>query len=219
MHPPLDAPRLRTALDELAARDPDLARALDRVGYPVPRTRPAGFATLLRIIVAQQLSTKAAAAIWARLENATAGPPTPEGFLGLSDQALRAVGFSLRKVAHGRALARAVRMGELDLERLHELEDAAVVATIAGLKGFGRWSAEIYLLFSLGRADVFPADDLALQVAYGRLRGWPERPKAKELRLLIEPWAPWRGAAAVFLWHFYGAATLDQTTAETVRTS
>jgi DNA-3-methyladenine glycosylase II len=210
MHPPLDAPRLRAALDALALRDADLAGALVRVGYPAPRTRPAGFATLLRIIVAQQLSTRAAAAIWARLEAATAGPPTPDRFLALSDEALRAVGFSLRKVEHGRALAQGVVEGALDLEAWHATPDEAVITTIAGLKGFGRWSADIYLLFSLGRADVFPADDLALQVAYARLKRLPERPKAKALRALTESWSPWRGAAAVFLWHYYGAATLDE---------
>ena len=89
------------------------------------------------------------------------------------------------------------------------IEEEAAIATLVALRGFGRWSAEIYLLFALGRADVFPADDLAIQIAYQRLKRLDMRPSAKSLRGLTEPWRPYRGAAAVFLWHYYGAVTLD----------
>lgn len=206
---PLDAIRLKAALDRLAERDPDIAAAMPRIGYPAPRIRDPGFAALLNIVVAQQISTKAAAAIWGRLQ-AAAGPVlSADSLLALTDADFRAVGFSVRKVDYVRDLARAVAEGRLDLEALATCEEAELVARIAALRGFGRWSAEIYGLFALGRVDIFPADDLALQVAAMRLKRLPARPNAKALRDLAEAWRPLRGAAAVFLWHYYGAATLD----------
>lgn len=210
MAEPLDAPGLARALDALCAADPDIARARARIGDPVPRLRAPGFATLLRIVTAQQLSTRAAAAIWGRLEARLGGSVTPAGFLGLGEGELRAIGFSLRKAVYGRELAGLVTTGALPLDELERLDDEAVVARLAALRGFGRWSAEIYCLFALGRGDCLPADDLALQVAAMRLKRLPARPAAKALRALAEPWRPWRGAAAVFLWHYYGSATLDE---------
>jgi DNA-3-methyladenine glycosylase II len=205
----IDEPGLHAALEALAAADPDVGRALERIGHPQPRVREPGFATLLRIVAAQQLSTKAAAAIWSRLETALGGSVTTAGFLALEADRLRGVGFSLRKAEYGRALARLIEDGALDLVAVAAHEDEAAIQAISKLKGFGRWSAEIYLLFALGRADVFPADDLALQVAFQRLKGLAGRPSGKELRSLVTPWSPWRGAGAIFLWHYYGAATLD----------
>jgi DNA-3-methyladenine glycosylase II len=206
---PLDEGRLGAALDGLCAVDPDIALARDRIGDPPPRVRVAGFATLLRIVTAQQLSTRSAAAIWGRLEQRLGGRVSPEGFLGLAEPDLRGIGFSLRKAEYGRELACAVIDGGLPLDGLAELDDEAVIARIAALRGFGRWSGEIYCLFALGRVDCLPADDLALQVAAMRLKRLPARPSGKALRGLAEPWRPWRGAAAVFLWHYYGRATLD----------
>lgn len=204
----LDRARLEAALAALAARDADVARALDRLGPPEPRVRSPGFATLLRIVVAQQLSTRAAAAIWARLER-TLGPDCPPAaFLAAPEATLRAAGLSARKIAYGRGLARAVLDGRLPVAALVHLEDAEVVARITQLAGFGRWSAEIYLLFALGRVDAFPADDLGLQAGFQRLKGLAERPTARRLRALVEPWAPWRGAGALLLWKVHGAATL-----------
>ncbi len=205
----LDAARLRVMLDELATSDPDLRAAIARIGYPAPRQRDPGFATLLRIILAQQVSTASAAAIWRKLETALGREPTPESFLTLDDPALRACGFSARKAEYARGLCAAIAAGALDVEGLARIEEEAAMASLVALRGFGRWSAEIYLLFALGRADVFPADDLAIQIAYQRLKRLDMRPSAKALRGLTEPWRPYRGAAAVFLWHFYGAATLD----------
>ena len=206
---PLDADRLRAMLDTLAAGDPDLRRALARVGYPASRQRDPGFATLLRIILAQQVSTASAAAIWRKLEAALQGEVTPARLLALDDVALRAAGFSARKAQYARGLCAGVTTGALDIAGLALLEEEAAIGTLVALRGFGRWSAEIYLLFALGRADVFPADDLAIQIAIQRLRGLPARPGGKLARELAEPWRPYRGAAAVFLWHYYGAATLD----------
>lgn len=209
----LEAPRLKAALDALAVGDPELAAALARIGYPEPRVREPGFATLLRVIVAQQVSTASAAAIWRRLEAALGGAVAPGPFLALGEAGLRACGFSGPKIRYGQGLAAAVLDGSLPLAALATMAEEEAVATLTALKGLGRWSAEIYLLFALGRADAFPADDLALQVAYQRLKALPARPKGKALRALVEPWRPFRGAGAVFLWHYYGAATLDETTA------
>ena len=207
---PLDADRLRALLDILAAGDPDLRHALARVGYPASRQRDPGFATLLRIILAQQVSTASAAAIWRKLEAALQGEITPARLLALDDAALRAAGFSARKVEYARGLCAGMTRGTLDIAGLALLEEEAAIGTLVALRGLGRWSAEIYLLFALGRADVFPADDLAIQIAIQRLRGLPARPSGKLARELAEPWRPYRGAAAVFLWHYYGAATLDE---------
>jgi DNA-3-methyladenine glycosylase II len=207
---PLDEARLGVALTALAALDADIGEAVLRIGHPVPRVRDPGFTTLLRIITAQQLSTKAAAAIWGRLEQTLGGMVTADAFLGLSDEDLRRIGFSVRKAIYGRDLARAIDDGRLPVADLHAMEDEEVIARITALKGFGRWSAEIYLLFALGRIDCFPADDLALQVGAQRLKRLEEWPNGKALRLLAECWQPYRGAAAVFLWHYYGAATLDE---------
>ncbi|MGD9508356.1 MAG: DNA-3-methyladenine glycosylase [Geminicoccaceae bacterium] len=196
-------------LDALAAIDADLAQALARVGYPAPRRRDPGFATLLRIILAQQVSTASAAAIWRKLEAALGGEVGPERFLTLDDAALRAAGFSAPKAAYARGLCRAIADGSLDPDALALLDQEAAIEALVRLRGFGRWSAEIYLLFALGHADVLPADDLAIQVACQRVKRLDARPSAKALRALSEPWRPYRGAAAVFLWHYYGAATLD----------
>ncbi len=205
----LDGPTLGRAIDRLAAIDADIAAALERIGYPIPRLREPGFATLLRIMVAQQVSTRAAAAIWGRLELACAPTVSAERFLALDDVALRAVGLSGRKIEYGRGLAAAVAGKALDLEGLAELSEEAAVAAISALRGFGRWSAEIYLLFALGRTDSFPGDDLAVQIGMQRLKGLTERPDRRRMDALAEPWRPYRGCAALFLWHYYGAATLD----------
>jgi DNA-3-methyladenine glycosylase II len=206
---PLSESVLRAGIARLAEIDADVARALARVGYPRPRQRAAGFATLLQIMVAQQLSTRSAAAIWARVEQACQPLVTAESFLAIDEGAFKTIGFSRQKMAHGRALAGAVAAGALDLEVLATLPEADAVAAISALRGFGRWSAEIYLLFALGRADIFPADDLGLQVGMQRLKALDARPKRKAMEALAEPWRPLRGCGAIFLWHYYGSATLD----------
>jgi DNA-3-methyladenine glycosylase II len=200
---------LAHGVDRLARVDQDIARALARVGYPAPRQRPAGFATLLRIMVAQQLSTKSAAAIWGRVEAACGPTVTAEGFLALDEGAFRVIGFSRRKMEYGRSLAKAVASGALDLDSLGHVPEEEAIAALVGLRGFGRWSAEVYLLFALGRADVLPGDDLGLQVGMQRLKGLAARPTRTIMDQLAEPWRPWRGCGAIFLRHFYGATALE----------
>lgn len=195
------------ALDTLAARDADIARTLAEVGYPEPRVRTPGFATLLDIIVGQQVSVQSAAAIRARLKEA-ADPLTPDSFLALDDAALRRVGFSRRKVEYGRLLAQDILEGRFDPEGLPALDDEAILAEIVARKGLGRWSAEIYMLFALGREDVWPADDLAVQVAVQKLKRLDERPNRAVMDAVAETWRPHRGAAALLMWHIYRKAAL-----------
>lgn len=200
--------RLKKALDEIAAGDKDVARALRRLGYPQPRRRPAGFATFLETIVSQQLSAKVAATITGRVK-ALLPEMTPEALLALPEGALREAGLSGRKVEYAEGLARAIVAGKFAPEAFGALEDEAVIESIVALRGFGRWSAEIYLMFSLGRPDVFPADDLALQVALQRLKKLRTRPTAAVARTLVAHWAPWRSAGSLFLWHYHHGMPLE----------
>ena len=206
---PLTGPVLARAIDRLAAVDRDVEAAVTRIGYPIPRLRPPGFATLLRIMVSQQVSTRSAAAIWGRLAAACGEGTTPDSYLKLDEAALRTVGLSGRKIEYGRGLALAIQDGSLDLDRLDRLPDDDAIAELCSLRGFGRWSAEIYLLFAHSRADSWPADDLAVQIGMQRLKDLDERPDRKTMDRLAEGWRPLRGCGAILLWHVYGAATLD----------
>lgn len=185
----------------LAAIEPRFALALERTGVLPLRRRPDGFATLFGAIVSQQVSTAAAAAIWARLE--AIGAHEPVGLLALEDAALRAAGLSRQKVAYGRAIAEA----GIDFASLRGLPDAEVVAALTRIRGIGVWTAEIYAMFSLGRADVFAPGDLALQEAAARLFDLPERPRERALRRMAEAWSPWRAVAARLLWAYYRVET------------
>jgi len=198
----MDQRYITRALNALAKRDEDLRAALSAYGKPLPRIRPEGFETFVNTVVAQQISTHAAKAIMGRVRERLPRL-TPRTLLKVSDEDLRAAGLSFRKIEYLRGLAEAELSGRLGIKHLGELNDEEAIERIVQLRGFGRWSAEIYLMFSLGRRDIFPADDLALQVALGRLKGLEKRPTAKEARVLTEPWAPYRSAASLFLWHYY----------------
>ena len=184
---------IRDALDEVATRDADLAAALQEVGYPEPRNRAPGFAALINIIIGQQVSTHAAAAIRARLE-AALDPLTPD------------VGFSARKVEYGRGLAQAIVDGTLKTERLAGLDDDEVAKTLTSIRGLGQWSADIYMLFALDRADAWPLGDLAIQVAVQKLKRMRKRPDPKRMTSVAKGWRPYRGVVALFLWHYYKGA-------------
>jgi len=196
----------RAALDALIASDPDLAGIEARAG-PLPwRTRAPGFAGLLQAIVAQQISNQAAAAIWGRLR-IVEGALEPAGLLALSEEALRGAGLSRPKVAHARALATAFLDSTLDPVAIAAMDDETAVATIASVRGMGRWTAEVYLLFALGRSDVFPAGDIALAASAAHLKGLEKRPGPTELRLLADAWRPTRALAARLLWHHWRHVT------------
>ena len=193
---------LKPALEFLAARDPDVARAFETCGLPPVRRAPKGFPGLLRIIVGQQVSAQAARAINDRLAAAVT-PMTPRAFLGLDDKALRTIGFSRPKMAYARALAEDVIAKRIDFRFVAKADDAAAMAHLIQAKGIGRWSAEVYLLFALRRPDIWPVDDLAVRVAAQRLKGLPERPDRALMEALGEAWRPYRSAAARLLWHAY----------------
>lgn len=181
----------------LAAREPRFAHALMLTG-PLPlRRREDGFRALLSAIVSQQVSVASANAIWARLE--AAGLCDPVVMAGASDEALRAAGLSRQKARYGQALARA----GIDFAALREAPDAEVVAVLTAVPGIGRWTAEIYAMFALGRADVFAPADLALQEAARMLFALEARPQEKALRAMAEAWSPWRAVAARLLWAYY----------------
>jgi DNA-3-methyladenine glycosylase II len=194
-------------VEELARREPAFAKVIELHGVPEPRVSKRGAETLLRTIVGQQVSVAAARSMWAKLEAAFGSPPDLNLLLAASDEDLRAAGMSRQKSGYIRSLANLVISGELDLESLPE-DDEEAIALLTKIKGIGRWSAEIYLLFAEGRGDVFPAGDLAVLIEIGRLLELAERPTEKQLRELAEAWRPHRGAAAVLAWHSYNSAVL-----------
>jgi DNA-3-methyladenine glycosylase II len=203
----ITAEQLNASIDELCRIEPGFAAVRERSGYPEPRLRERGYATLVRTIVGQQVSVKAAASMYAKLD-LLIGATDPKDIAGASDEILREAGMSRQKAGYLRSLAELVLSGELDLESL-PADDEEAIAQLTKIKGVGRWSAEIYLLFAEGRTDVWPAGDLAVQIAVGQILGHAERPSEKAIRELAEAWRPHRGAAAIFAWHHYnGDATL-----------
>ncbi len=184
----------------LAASQPRFAHALGQIG-PLPlRRQPDGFAALLDAITGQQVSVASADAIWKRL--LAAGLTDRAAMAAASDEDLRAAGLSRQKARYGRALAQS----DIDFDALREMHDAQVVQTLTAVPGIGLWTAEIYAMFALGRADVFAPGDLALQEAARVLFDLAERPKERELRAMSVEWSPWRSVAARILWAYYRVA-------------
>ena len=198
---------MTVAVDELARREQAFAKVLEQHGRPEPRVSDPGATTLLRTIVGQQVSVAAARSMWNKLEAAFGSPPDLAALLKATDEELRAAGMSRQKAGYIRSLAELVLTGELDLDSL-PADDEEAIALLTRIKGIGRWSAEIYLLFAEGRADVWPAGDLAVQIEIGRLLGFDDKPTEKALRELAEGWRPYRGAAAVLAWHSYNSSVL-----------
>lgn len=201
--------QLARELQQAALLDPGLQRLIDALGCPEPRVREPGFATLLSIIVSQQLSTGVAAAIWRRLEKLCRGPVTHRRILGRDDAQLRQCGLSRQKVEYIRGLARMIADRDLDLDAVRGLGAEAAIAELLRVRGIGRWSAEIYAMFALGHRDIFPAGDLALQVAVQRYASLGARPNAGATAALAEKWSPHRSSVALLMWKYYGATTLD----------
>ena len=202
------APRIRTRaqIDQAAAHlsgaCPHMALMVDELKTPIPtRLRRGGFDTLLRSIVSQQVSVASAAAIWGRLK-AAIDPLTPQNFLRKRAATLRRLGLSRQKARYGRALSEALVTGALELKRLPRMADEEAMEHLTQVPGIGQWTAEIYLMFSLGRPDVFPSGDLALQNTYRHVAGLGERPSAKEFTVIAERWSPYRAVAARILWTY-----------------
>lgn len=184
----------------LSQRDPVMARLLANAG-PLPlRLRPDGFGTLLDAILGQQVSTASARALWARME--AAGMTEAATVAMASEEELRALGLSRQKARYALCLAKA----GIDYDALRAAPDAEVMATLTAIPGIGRWTAEVYTMFALGRADVFAPGDLALQEAARLAYGLEARPAAKALSALAESWSPWRAVAARALWAYYAQA-------------
>ncbi len=198
----LSAAGFKLALEWLVARDADLASVHTRYGPPPMWDRPTGFATLVHIILEQQVSLASARAAYDRLLD-LASPLTPERFLTLDGRTLRQIGFSRQKTAYCRILAQEIVAGELDLRRLEGLPDSAVRAELTRIKGIGPWTAEIYLLMALLRPDAWPSGDLALATAVQEVKHLKIRPDGEILEALGEPWRPFRAVAARLLWHYY----------------
>lgn len=197
-----DQTTFQTALEELSRIDPDLGRIIREYGPPPMWQREQGFATLLRIILEQQVSLASARAVFEKLSQALT-PFSPQNFLKFSDDELKSCGFSRQKTAYGRYLAQAIVEGSLDLAELSELADETVKARLMKIKGIGHWTADIYLLMALGRPDIWPAGDLALIKAVHQLKGFSAKPPADKLARISQIWKPWRAVAARLLWHFY----------------
>lgn len=198
---------LSDSLNALAAREKAFARVLDVHGHPEPRISEPGVETLLRTIVGRQVSVAAARSMWNKLTAKFGQPVDLQKLLDASDEEMREAGMSRQKAGYLRSLAGLVLSGELDLAHLPE-DDEEAIAELIKIKGIGRWSAEIYLLFAEGRHDVWPAGDLAVQIEIGKLMGLEGKPTEKQLRELAEKWRPHRGAAAVLAWHSYNAPPL-----------
>jgi DNA-3-methyladenine glycosylase II len=186
----------------LTAQDADLAAVVHRWGPPPLWAREPGFPTLIHIILEQQVSLASARAAFDRLL-ALATPLTPTRFLELDDATLRTVGFSRQKTGYSRHLAQAIVTGEFDIDGLGTLPDDAARTALVARKGIGPWTADIYLLMCLGRPDVWPVGDLALQVAMQSIKGLAQRPTVVEMEKIGEAWRPWRAVAARLLWHHY----------------
>jgi DNA-3-methyladenine glycosylase II len=203
----LTAEKLRDDLDALASREPQLASALTRVGYPDARIRDPGYKTLLRTIVGQQVSVAAAASVWNKLEAELGADFSPACLLERDYDTLRACGLSRQKQDYARSLCELMQAGDLDFYSL-PADDEEAIALLTRINGIGRWSAEIYLLFAEGRPDIWPAGDLAVQEGVKRLLDLEARPSEKATRRLAEGWSPQRGSMAIFTWHFYANPAL-----------
>ena len=196
------------ALDALASDHERIARALAQVGYPEERRRDHSFATLARIIVGQQVSVAAAASITRKLVDTLGGDLTAASVLNSPEEDLRGAGLSRQKVSYMQSLATAEASGQLSLTTLPTLSDDDATAAITAIKGFGEWSAHMYLMFSLGRPDIWPVGDLAVREGFKRIQGLEDRPTAAQLKPLGEPYRPYRSALAMLCWRFCAAEPL-----------
>ena len=199
---------IKKSLDALSVQSDEIASALTAVGYPSSRRREHSFESLARIVVGQQLSTKAAATISHRTVNALGGEWRPEAVLSAASETLRAAGLSQQKAGYLQSLADAVLSGSLSLDVLAQQSDQEVEAAITAIRGFGRWSAHMYMMFALGRPDIWPSGDLAVRVGFGRIMGWPDRPTERTVIIEGAAFAPHRSALALLCWHYYTEARL-----------
>jgi DNA-3-methyladenine glycosylase II len=205
---PLDVERLRIGCEALAAMDPRLGRLYARNGTPPLRLRPPGLATLVHLILQQQVSRASASAVFDRLEATVGRPVVARALLETEPEVLRRIGFSYQKIEYVREIAAAVESGTFDLAGLADLEDEAAIDTLLTRRGVGPWTAAVYVLTALGRQDVWAPGDRALLVSLGRMLHSDEVPTSAAATTLAASWSPWRAVAARLLWHDYAATEL-----------
>lgn len=191
-----------SAIRILSVRDRDLANVINRFGNPPQWKREPGFATLIQIILEQQVSSASAKATFIKLGAALTNL-TPKTFLTLDDVQLKAIGFSRQKTRYGRELARAIIDGQLDLKSLEKLDDLTIRKQLTQIKGIGDWTVDMYLMMALQRQDVFPSKDLAVAIAIKEIGNLSERPKPIQLETIAKVWRPYRAVATKILWHYY----------------
>ncbi|WP_016873565.1 DNA-3-methyladenine glycosylase family protein, partial [Chlorogloeopsis fritschii] len=188
------------SLKVIASRDTDLAEILQTYGLPPFWVREPGFATLIQIILEQQVSLASAKAVFERLQQ-TISPITPEGFLALDDDQIKKIGFSRQKTLYGRLLSQSIITGQLDLHTLNQMNDEDVRSVLKKIKGIGDWTVDIYLLMALRRSDSLPKGDLGLALAIQKIKRLENRPSPREIEDIAERWRPWRAVATRLLWH------------------
>lgn len=189
-------------LTVIASRDSDLADILQSLGSPPLWVREPGFATLIQIILEQQVSLASAKAVFERLQQSIL-PITPERFLTLNDDQIKKIGFSRQKALYGRLLAESIITGQLDLLTLSGMDDEDVRSVLKKSKGIGDWTVDIYLLMALRRPDSLPKGDLGLALATQKVKRLQQRPTPQEIESIAENWRPWRALATRLLWHYY----------------
>ena len=199
---PLDERQIKRACLKLSQEHPEMAFVYKTYGAPPLWDRPAGFGTLLNIILEQQVSLASAKACFDKLA-AHLGEVTPANLLTVNDSDLKTIGFSRQKTTYARHLSEAIIEKRIDLDRLHCLPDAEVKGELVKLKGVGEWTSDVYLLMALLRPDVMPKGDIALHAAYQKLTEADKRPGSEEFVIMAEKWKPFRSVAARLLWHFY----------------
>ncbi len=202
----LDGNNLIIACKKLSKEDEDLALIFQTYGVPPLWAREPTFSTLLHIILEQQVSVASAQSAFNKLREKLSGEITPENLLSLSDEEMKAAYFSRQKTVYARDLARNITNGSLDLNRFENLSNEEIKHELKKIKGIGEWTADIYLLMAMLRADVMPKGDLALHVAWQRLKRLERRPTSDEFLQITERWKPLRSVAARLLWHFYLSA-------------
>ena len=186
----------------LIERDRDLAAIINRYGSPSQWQRKPGFATLIRIILEQQVSLASAKVTFERLCKIVT-PLTPDNFLKLDDTELKAIGFSRQKTSYGRELSQAIVKDDLDINALEKADDLTVRKKLTKIKGIGDWTTDMYLMMALERPDIFPSKDLAVAIAVKEIKNLDHKPKSEQLELIAKSWQPYRTIATMILWHYY----------------
>jgi len=204
---------VKSELKKAVYLDPGLSEVIISCGYPMSRRKDPGISTLANIINSQLLSTQSASAIWRRFEIRCGGKVTPQKIIFLGKDALRACGLSMRKAEYIFDLADSMLQGKVDIDSLATMEDSDVLSNLVSIRGIGLWSAEIYAMFALGRRDLYPARDLALQAAIQKYVGLGSRPDENFTLEFCKRWSPHRSAVALLMWRYYGTTTLDSSPA------